>query len=169
MSYVEKHLLAGETVVYKTRLHWIVLIGHIFFAAVFAIGGIWLLIWASSQPNSSNRSNEMIGAAVLVAIGAIIFGVGLIRRNAIVMVVTSKRVLITVGIASRRTIEMLFSKIESIVVEEPAFGRLLGYGTVILRGVGGTPDPFRQIAHPLEFRRQVQQQIDNSQTQPLNQ
>lgn len=169
MSYVEKHLLAGETVVYKTRLHWIVLIGHIFFAAVFAIGGIWLLIWAWSQPNSSNRSNEMIGAAVLVLIGAIIFGVGLIRRNVIVMVVTSKRVLITVGIASRRTIEMLFSKIESIVVEEPAFGRLLGYGTVILRGVGGTPDPFRQIAHPLEFRRQVQQQIDNSQTQPLNQ
>ncbi len=111
----------------------------------------------------------MIGAAVLVLIGAIIFGVGLIRRNVIVMVVTSKRVLITVGIASRRTIEMLFSKIESIVVEEPAFGRLLGYGTVILRGVGGTPDPFRQIAHPLEFRRQVQQQIDNSQTQPLNQ
>lgn len=169
MSYVEKHLLAGETVVYKTRLHWIVLIGHIFFAAVFAIGGIWLLVWASSQPNSSNRSNEMIGAAVLVAIGGVIFVVGLIRRNAIVMVVTSKRVLITVGIASRRTIEMLFSKIESIVVEEPAFGRLLGYGTVILRGVGGTPDPFRQIAHPLEFRRQVQQQIDNSQTQPLNQ
>jgi hypothetical protein len=169
LSYVEKHLLAGEAVVYKTRLHWIVLLGHIFFAAVFAIGGIWLLMWATSQPNSNSKSNELIGGAVLVVIGAIIFGVGVIRRNAIVMIVTSKRVLITVGIASRRTIEMLFSKIESIVVDEPAFGRLLGYGTVILRGVGGTPDPFRQIAHPLEFRRQVQQQIDNSQAQASNQ
>jgi uncharacterized membrane protein YdbT with pleckstrin-like domain len=165
---VEKHLLAGETIVYKTRLHWIVLIGHIFFAAVFAIGGIWLSIWAASQPPSSSKSNELIGASMLVVIGAIIFGIGVIRRNAIVMVVTSKRVLITMGIASRRTIEMLFSKIESIVVDEPAFGRLLGYGTVILRGVGGTPDPFRQIAHPLEFRRQVQQQIEDSQGQPSN-
>jgi len=168
LSYVEKHLLAGETVVYKTRLHWIVLIGHAFSAAVFAIGGIWLLVWAASQPDSSNRSNELIGASVLIVIGAILFCMGVIRRNATVMVVTNKRVLIKVGLASRQTLEMLFSKIESIAVDEPAFGRLLGYGTVILRGVGGTPDPFPRIAHPLEFRRQVQQQIDDSQTQPAN-
>jgi uncharacterized membrane protein YdbT with pleckstrin-like domain len=168
LSYAEKHLLAGETVVYKTRLHWIVLIGHALLAAVFAIAGIWLLIWVSSQPDSGNKSNELIGAAALVVIGAIIFGVGIIRRNATVMVVTNKRVLITMGLASRRTLEMLFSKIETIVVDEPAFGRFLGYGTVILRGVGGTPDPFPRIAHPLEFRRQVQQQIDDSQAQPVS-
>ena len=35
----------------------------------------------------------------------------------------------------------------------------LGYGTVILRGTGGTPEAFRQIAHPLQFREQVQRQI----------
>jgi uncharacterized membrane protein YdbT with pleckstrin-like domain len=168
LSYVEKHLLAGETVVYKTRLHWIVLVGHTFSAALFALAGGWLLVWASSQTDSSSRSNGMIGASILLVIAAILFGMGVVRRNATVMVVTNKRVLIKVGLASRQTLEMLFSKIESIAVDEPAFGRLLGYGTVILRGVGGTPDPFPRIAHPLEFRRQVQQQIDDSQSQPSN-
>jgi hypothetical protein len=50
-------------------------------------------------------------------------------------------------------------RIESIVVEEPAMGRLLGYGTVILRGTGGTPEVFEKISRPLEFREQVQRQI----------
>jgi hypothetical protein len=39
-------------------------------------------------------------------------------------------------------------------------GRMLGYGTVILRGVGGTPDEFDLIAQPLAFRSHVQEQIE---------
>jgi uncharacterized membrane protein YdbT with pleckstrin-like domain len=63
------------------------------------------------------------------------------------------------GLVSRRTVELLLPRIESVVVEEPAMGRALGYGTVILRGTGGTPEAFRQISHPLQFREQVQRQI----------
>jgi hypothetical protein len=36
---------------------------------------------------------------------------------------------------------------------------MLGYGSVIVRGTGGTFETFGRIAHPNEFRRQVQQQI----------
>jgi hypothetical protein len=36
---------------------------------------------------------------------------------------------------------------------------MLGYGTIVVIGTGGTPEPFRKVAHPLEFRSQVQQQI----------
>jgi hypothetical protein len=39
-------------------------------------------------------------------------------------------------------------------------GRMLGYGTVILRGVGGTPDEFDLVANPLAFRSHVQEQIE---------
>ena len=38
-------------------------------------------------------------------------------------------------------------------------GRMLGYGSVIVRGTGGTFETFSRIAHPNEFRREVQQQI----------
>jgi len=36
---------------------------------------------------------------------------------------------------------------------------LLGYGSVIVVGIGGTPEAFLMIAHPQEFRRAVQEQI----------
>ena len=40
MSYIESNLVPGETVMYQTRLHWIVMLGHIFGALVlWAIGG----------------------------------------------------------------------------------------------------------------------------------
>jgi hypothetical protein len=43
---------------------------------------------------------------------------------------------------------------------------MLGYGTVIVHGTGGTPEVFNRMAHPLEFRTQVQQQIEKSQASP---
>jgi Bacterial PH domain len=58
--------------------------------------------------------------------------------------------------------ELLLSKIESIGVDEGLMGRMLGYGTVTVRGTGGTPEPFARILHPMEFRRQVQQQVESS-------
>jgi hypothetical protein len=37
---------------------------------------------------------------------------------------------------------------------------MLGYGTVVVIGTGGTSEPFHKVAHPLEFRNQVQHQIE---------
>lgn len=162
MSYAEKHLIAGETVQYETRLHWIVMAGHALIATVLALIGVSLLLTPWSSVNGSVASAagaiRWVGAACLV-VAAIFFGIGLVRRSATEMAVTNKRVIVKSGLANRRTIELLLPRIESIAVEEPALGRLLGYGTVIVRGTGGTPEVFPQIARPLEFREQVQRQI----------
>jgi uncharacterized membrane protein YdbT with pleckstrin-like domain len=88
---------------------------------------------------------------------------GILERNATEMTVTNKRVVAKVGVAARRTIELLLSRVESIGVEESMTGRMLGFGTVIVRGTGGTPESFDKIAHPLEFRTHVQQQIETAQ------
>src|SRR5665811_750004 len=34
MSYVESNLVPGEAVIYQTRLHWIVMLGHILLARI---------------------------------------------------------------------------------------------------------------------------------------
>jgi uncharacterized membrane protein YdbT with pleckstrin-like domain len=83
----------------------------------------------------------------------------MVRRNATEMAVTNKRVLIKQGILSRRTLELLLQKVESIAVEESFMGRIFGYGTVVIRGTGGTPEPFTRMASPLQFRRHVEEQI----------
>ena len=103
----------------------------------------------------------IVGAAFLV-VGLIFVARGVLVRNATEMTVTNKRVFVKVGLAARRTIELLLSRVESIGVEESVMGRMLGYGTVIVHGTGGTPEVFNMIAHPLEFRTQVQQQIEKS-------
>jgi uncharacterized membrane protein YdbT with pleckstrin-like domain len=105
----------------------------------------------------------LVGGFILLVVGAVCFGVGLLKRNATEMAVTDRRVIVKAGVASRRTFELLLSKVESIGVEETVMGRILGYGTVIVRGTGGTPEPFDIVTHPIEFRKQVQQQIEKSQ------
>jgi uncharacterized membrane protein YdbT with pleckstrin-like domain len=138
------------------------MLGHALIAAVLALIGLSLLFtpWSSVSGGHASFAGVLrwVGAASLV-VAATFFGVGLVRRNATEMAVTNKRVIVKSGVADRRTIELLLPRIESIAVEEPALGRLLGYGTVIVRGTGGTPEVFPQIARPLEFREQVQRQI----------
>lgn len=162
LSYADKHLIAGETVQYETRLHWIVMLGHALIAAILGIIGVSLLItpWSSIKGGEASAAGPLRWAgAASVLVAVIFFGIGLVRRNATEMAVTNKRVIVKTGLADRRTIELLLQRIESIAVEEPALGRILGYGTVIVRGTGGTPEVFPQIARPLEFREQVQRQI----------
>lgn len=165
MSYVEKNLAPGETVIYETRLHWIVMLGHLIVACFFTLAGAFLLYYALTRPEIELRNSHLIkgGGVALFVFAAVIVLMGIFRRNATEMGVTNRRVVVKTGLASRRTVEMLLNKVESIEVSESPLGRMLGYGTVMLIGTGGTPEPFDRIAQPLEFRSQVQQQIEKLQ------
>jgi uncharacterized membrane protein YdbT with pleckstrin-like domain len=167
MSYVEKSLVPGETLLYQTRHHWMVLIGPALMGLVFAVLAVGLLAESIAARNGKGMA---AGASSAGIEGMIVFGVfllvvaivmlayGIAKRNATEMAVTNKRVLIKTGMAGRRTLDLMLSRVESIGVEETVFGRMLGYGSVIVRGTGGTPEPFVMIAHPQEFRRAVQEQ-----------
>jgi uncharacterized membrane protein YdbT with pleckstrin-like domain len=169
LGYIEKNLIPGEKIVYKTGLHWVVMLGPILLGAVFAALGIFLLVRAKAgdliRAESARAAEDALtllvwfGLALLV-IAAVCVVIGYFKRSATEMSVTTKRVVIKKGIGARVTYEMLLAKVESIGVEESVWGRMLGYGTVVVRGTGGTPEPFDRIAHPLEFRRQVEQQIE---------
>lgn len=165
MSYVQKHLIEGETIIYETRLHWIVLIGPVLLGVMLGLTGLGMFVLSgrtAADQYTAHQSLMIMGAIFLF--GALIFVVrGILWRNATEMTVTNKRVFIKVGLAARRTIELLLSRVESIGVEETVMGRMFGYGTVTVHGTGGTPEVFNMVAYPLEFRTQVQQQIEKSQ------
>ncbi|HEV2290167.1 MAG TPA: PH domain-containing protein [Candidatus Acidoferrales bacterium] len=163
MGYIDKNLVPDETVIYETRLHWIVMLGHMIVGILLlALPGLILIVYALTQKGIAVGNAHLMeagGAALLLCGVATIFA-GMLRRNATEMAVTNRRVVIKKGLASRTTIEMLLNKVESIEVSETLFGRMLGYGTIVVIGTGGTPEPFQKVAHPLEFRSQVQQQIE---------
>lgn len=163
MSYVQANLVPGEAVVYETRLHWIVMLGQLIVGCLLlGLPGMCLLAYAASQRGMDSTNLHLMegGGVALVVCSVVVILMGMLRRNATEMAVTNRRVVIKTGLASRKTIEMLLNKVESIEVSEPALGRMLGYGTIVMIGTGGTPEPFHKVAHPLEFRSQVQQQIE---------
>lgn len=161
MDYIQKNLVMGEAVLYKTRLHWIVLVWPLI-AGLF-VGGIGLALWIGgyeANVKGTTDSSALITAGILFVIGAsALVGAGFIRGNATEIAVSNMRVLIKRGVLRRKSIEVLLPKVESIGVDESIVGRMLGYGSVIVRGTGGTFETFRRIARPNEFRRKVQQQI----------
>ncbi|MBC8230730.1 PH domain-containing protein [bacterium] len=71
--------------------------------------------------------------------------------------ITNKRVIIKVGLISRRTLEMNLAKIESVNVNQGVLGRILNYGSITVIGTGGTRERFSRISQPLEFRKAFQQ------------
>ena len=170
MSYIEATLVPGETVVYQTRLHWIVMLRHILLGLLLLAGSGALLSYLLNHPRLANTSEHLTegGAAALLLCGIVAIVAGMVRRNATEMAVTTRRVVIKQGLVSRKTIEMLLTKIETIEVSEPMAGRMLGYGSITIVGTGGTSEPFHKMAHPLQFRSEVQQQLEKQSPGPAS-
>ncbi len=163
MGYIEEILVPGETVLYRTRYHWVVLIWLLLAGVLLGGLGLALLVGGigANQKEGWHSAAIVVGLILLVVASALV-AAGIIRRNSTEMVVSNKRVLIKTGVVARKSIEVMLSKVESIGVEETVLGRILGYGNVIVRGTGGTFESFSRIAHPNEFRKQVQQQLGSS-------
>lgn len=166
MSYVRKHLIEGESIIYETRLHWSVLVVPICVALLFAVTAVLMFASAANAGNDQNvvHQAKLIAGLAFLAVALVFLIRAILQRNATEMTVTNKRVFVKTGLAARRTVELLLSRVESIGVEESAAGRMFGYGKVTIHGTGGTPEVFQKIAHPLEFRTQVQQQIEKTST-----
>lgn len=71
--------------------------------------------------------------------------------------ITNMRVIMKVGLISRRTIEMNVQKVESVNVNQSIFGRILGYGDISVVGTGGSRETFEKIADPIRFKRTFQE------------
>jgi uncharacterized membrane protein YdbT with pleckstrin-like domain len=152
MRYVRRVLQHGETIVYGTTLHWVVYLRTILFLIICII----LAGAAVSTSDNQNLSLALGIAAVIFLLLALSAGLrAFIRRAATELAVTDHRVIYKTGLLSRHTIEMNRDKIESVDVDQSLLGRIFGYGTIIVRGIGGSLEPFRNIGDPLTFRSYI--------------
>lgn len=146
MSYIQQNLMEGEELLYRSKLHWVIFLGPIILAIIafiFFVG-----------------KNEDYNPGGLFLFVSIVWGLAkFITFKTSEFGMTNKRVLIKVGWIKRSSIETLLPKIESIEVDQGILGRILNYGTIIVKGIGGTSNPFHMIEKPLEFRKKVQEQL----------
>jgi len=127
LSYIDTNLSSGETVLYRTRLHWIAMVSHFITAFAVALAGIGLLITSFSKLNTKGGASgelAVLGFLLLVA-AAVVVVLAFWKRSATEMAVTNKRVLIKVGLLSRRSTQIMLSKIESVHVDQSFIERML--------------------------------------------
>jgi uncharacterized membrane protein YdbT with pleckstrin-like domain len=153
MSYVEKNLLPGETIVHKGRMHWIVYGKSI---GLIIVGALLLYPWSQDPA----LSKLWIFGAVALVLAVVVAVPAFIRALTTELVVTSRRVVAKRGIVRRDTFEMLHRRVESISVHQSIAGRLLGYGTLVLHGTGGGLETIPTVADPLGFRNAAMAQSD---------
>ncbi len=161
MGYAENNLISGEIITYRGRVHWTALVTSVVPAMVIDLIAIAVLIGAFSAYHEY-RDVLLIAAIGIFLISSIVLLVGVLKRKAAEFVITNKRVIAKIGIVEKQTAEIFLNKIESVAVDQNLRGRALGYGTITLRGTGGTTETFNRIADPFEFRRQIQEQIGRS-------
>ena len=143
MDFISNDLIADEQVAYKATLHWV-----IFAVPMALLFGAWLF--------SGELGTWFLIAAVIT--GALSY----LKYISSEFAVTNKRVIVKMGFIRRVSVEILLSKIEAIEIHQGVIGRILNYGTVVVRGTGGAVNSLEQIAAPLEFRKKTQEQIERS-------
>jgi uncharacterized membrane protein YdbT with pleckstrin-like domain len=156
VSYAEKNLISGETITFHGRLHVIVLLKAVLLGLVLDMGAVGLIFAGASQRDATGY---FVAAVVLLMVSGMVLAAAVVSRNAAEFVVTNKRVIVKLGIVHKRTSEIFLNKVETVGVDQTMCGRMLGFGTIAVRGTGGTTEEFHQLANPFEFRRQVQEQI----------
>ena len=160
MSYIDKSLGDGETVIARARFHWLYNLSAwaqlLVPAAVFVV----VLSWAGEQPNFMNTGNPMTWLVAVVALwfilGTIAFLRMMIRKWTTEIGVTSHRFVEKYGLLTMRTNEIALPNIEGVKIHQDMAGRLFGYGTVRIEGTGVDSVTTPQIADPVGFVRAIQ-------------
>jgi uncharacterized membrane protein YdbT with pleckstrin-like domain len=154
MGYAERVLQPGETIAYRARLHWV-----IYLAGMVMIGlAIGFAIPAAIIKTDAIRIGLLGVAAIALLLGLFQMLRAWLRAVNTEIIVTSKRVIYKTGFISRSTVEMNLDKVESVLVQQTLVGRMIDYGTVIIRGVGAGLEPIRNIGAPLMLHRHISAQ-----------
>ncbi len=162
MSYIKHTLLENEKIIYMTGPHWIVFSRAI---STFFVFLLFFIMGDSILPNSYFFGFDFVK---IINIGLFLFSIfqaiaGYVRFTTSEYGITDQRIIMKVGFIRRDTLELMLKRIESIQVDQGILGRIFDYGSVSIRGTGGSHDPFYNVPRPMEFRKLVQAQIALSQ------
>jgi uncharacterized membrane protein YdbT with pleckstrin-like domain len=146
-QYVDESLGANERVVMRGRwpivywaLTWLVL-------GAFAALAAGAFAWAPGL---------ILFPLIVLAIGAYFFIAPAVRMLTTEFAVTDRRVILKWGWLNRRTAELAVESVESVQLNQSIWGRLFGYGRLIVTGTGDAHIRFPPMAEPVKFRRAIE-------------
>lgn len=169
MIYVQESLVPEEKIIFGGYFHWMYTVSAISWIFI----GLFLsiaILYAGIKLEYSNLPSAYYMEAVwelnpLIRLGALAVFLFGILRFAIMMAIkatteiaiTNRRLIFKRGIIARTVDEISIDRVEGVLVEQGIIGRLLQYGTVIVRGMGvGAVVLPRMISNPVHFRKAVE-------------
>ena len=64
------------------------------------------------------------------------------------------------GFINRVAFENSLDRIEGVEINQSIMGRILGYGSIRIRGVSGNNELFSAVCYPFRFRYKVLEEIE---------
>jgi uncharacterized membrane protein YdbT with pleckstrin-like domain len=153
MGYVDKNLIADETVLLRPRYH----------PVRFLPGALSLCLGVIVAAGGMLLPADLASPAILLAVGAVVALGGLlaIALRALVdsfdeFAITTLRIIKKTGILTRRVSQIPLDKVQDLRLEATLWGRWLSYGNVEVQSAGEEgPVMFRRIQNPEAFRNAV--------------
>lgn len=149
MGYIEQTLGDNEKILYRARIHSLFYIR--IWVLFLALAGLvaWLKI----------EFSEQIGTPLtlgLVAISAAFCLRLILPLWTLEIALTNVRIAKKTGLITRSTHELELKAIEEVNLRQGLFGRILGYGTLDVRGIGDLDDLILEgVSDPLTFRKEI--------------
>ncbi len=143
--FVESSLISGEGVIQTAKVSWMSQLRYFIFAVFFLILGAYFLPW--------------IIVAFLLVLSMVV------NVTSTELAVTNKKVIGKIGFIRRTSVDIPVRKLESINIDQGIIGRVFGYGTIELIGIGGNYFVIPWIKNPMKFRRTVMSAMDEDENQ----
>ena len=152
MSYLERSLGDGETIVIRARFHWL----YNLRAWLAILVPLVLLIAVMVYADEMVRQGLAIFAVALLVTGIVIFFTMMIHKWTTEIGITSHRLVKKTGFISLKTAEVALPNIEGVRVNQGIWGRIFGYGTLRIEGTGDDSVDIPNIDDPVGFRRAIE-------------
>ena len=141
-SYVERTLGENETISYVASLSLVPYAGLVLIGILSILSPFWHLPLITMLP----------GIAIFIFL--------YLLQNSVELAVTNLRIIAKTGVIRRSVAELYLNRVEGVDVKQSINGRILGYGTISIRGVGTEIAAIKNISAPLTFRRAFAKEID---------
>jgi uncharacterized membrane protein YdbT with pleckstrin-like domain len=166
MSQLDDVLNADEKLLFRTRLHWLPCAPPALFVSVLGVvvGAALVAIARGRVAELSSRAPLVMLAVALVFAAIVVVPLIVVRFLVATheFGVTDRRVVARMGWLTTRTVDLNVAKVESLVIEQGALGRLFRYGDLKVVGTGGTAETFHGVRDPIGFRKAVNQAADRA-------
>ncbi len=159
MGQLDGVLNPDERLLFRTRLHWLPCAPSALAVSLLGAVVIAALLVFARGPVADQFARAPLTASILALGLALVVVMPLVVVRFLVAThefgVTDRRVIARMGWVSTRTVDLNVTKVESLVIEQGALGRLFRYGDLKVVGTGGTAETFRGVKDPIGFRKAV--------------